>query len=556
MGAAKARILTILAVAGSLAATSCSGSKKRDTPASAREVTIFVTTELKGQIEPCGCTSDPLGDLARTAQLINAARQGKPGVVHVDGGSLLFGSVEIPETLIGQEALRAGLLADTIKKIGVDAVGLGPYDFSRGVDAIAIPRAAANLGDDAKIPRQEPRVIDAGGVKVGVFGVVAPEAVSAWVEAGPAAPAAAAAIAKLEAGGAEVIVGLLHMPRAAAIRLAREVEGIDFAVIGQEAPADPARVSDEAIRAGDTWLVQPADRGQVITRLDLTVRGKGAFSDAIGAARAEVEKADLKETIGDLESRLEGWRAAPDADPAFVAAREKELAAARARLAKLEKSPLEIPASGPWFVLEQIRIAKGLPCASEVVAAKRAYDRAAGAANVKAAAGKKPEPAKPGEASYVGIEECSTCHGKAEKQWKGTVHAGAWETLEKLGKQNHLDCIYCHVTGFDKPGGSNLAFNESLRDIQCEVCHGPGGKHVEADGEGHIQLTPTRDLCVVCHNEEHSDTFDFEPYLRDVTGPGHGEKFRERLGDGPTGGELRRAALEKAGLEIGDGCSK
>jgi hypothetical protein len=35
--------------------------------------------------------------------------------------------------------------------------------------------------------------------------------------------------------------------------------------------------------------------------------------------------------------------------------------------------------------------------------------------------------------------------------------------------------------------------------------------------------------------------------LRDVLGVGHGEKRRSELGDGKTGHELRRAAIEKAG---------
>jgi hypothetical protein len=41
-----------------------------------------------------------------------------------------------------------------------------------------------------------------------------------------------------------------------------------------------------------------------------------------------------------------------------------------------------------------------------------------------------------------------------------------------------------------------------------------------------------------------------------MTGKGHGEKFRARLGEGPTGGALRKAALEKAGAGIGEGCAK
>ena len=74
--------------------------------------------------------------------------------------------------------------------------------------------------------------------------------------------------------------------------------------------------------------------------------------------------------------------------------------------------------------------------------------------------------------------------------------------------------------------------------------------------KGSFELTPQATVCQACHNEEHSDTFDFEPYLRDVTGPGHGEEFRNKLGIGATGLELRSAALKKAGGLIGEGCPK
>jgi hypothetical protein len=128
-----------------------------------------------------------------------------------------------------------------------------------------------------------------------------------------------------------------------------------------------------------------------------------------------------------------------------------------------------------------------------------------------------------------------------------------------LGKEASYDCISCHVTGWEEPGGSNLAHNEALRDVQCENCHGPGSLHVEANGKEKVRslvLRTPEDRCKNCHNEDHSDTFQYEAYLRDVLGPGHGEKFRAELGDGPTGRKLRSAALEKAGRELGAGCVK
>ena len=52
--------------------------------------------------------------------------------------------------------------------------------------------------------------------------------------------------------------------------------------------------------------------------------------------------------------------------------------------------------------------------------------------------------------------------------------------------------------------------------------------------------------CTGCHTEQHSDTFQYEAYLRDVLGPGHGGVARQKLGDGPTGHTLRTAALARA----------
>ena len=106
------------------------------------------------------------------------------------------------------------------------------------------------------------------------------------------------------------------------------------------------------------------------------------------------------------------------------------------------------------------------------------------------------------------------------------------------------------MTGFREPGGSEVVENEGLKDVQCEVCHGPGSLHAE-DPEnsltGKIEPDSPPEICLTCHTPEHSDTFDYEAYMRDIVGPGHGKVRRESLGDGPTGAELRAAGLAKAG---------
>jgi hypothetical protein len=109
--------------------------------------------------------------------------------------------------------------------------------------------------------------------------------------------------------------------------------------------------------------------------------------------------------------------------------------------------------------------------------------------------------------------------------------------------------VSCHVTGYDKAGGSTVTHNEKLRNVQCETCHGPGSIHVAKEGLEEplaVRRGTPESTCVTCHTELHSDTFQYQAYLRDIVGPGHGAAAREKLGDGPTGHSLRSAALDKA----------
>ena len=133
--------------------------------------------------------------------------------------------------------------------------------------------------------------------------------------------------------------------------------------------------------------------------------------------------------------------------------------------------------------------------------------------------------------------------------WRTTVHARAWKTLVDGGKTGFDDCVSCHVTGYGEMGGSSLGHLGNLKDVQCETCHGPGSAARRRRGPGGAARRPpghARVHLLRCHNEKHSDTFNYVAYLRDVLGPGHGAKLREKLGPGPTGHQLRSAAVAKA----------
>src|SRR5262249_16110187 len=143
----------------------------------------------------------------------------------------------------------------------------------------------------------------------------------------------------------------------------------------------------------------------------------------------------------------------------------------------------------------------------------RALDKQIGAANFAAAQHISPPAAEPGAPRYLGMKACEKCHKPAVEFWRGTGHAHAWKALPEIDKQDNYDCTRCHVTGWQKPGGSNRGSAEKagLVDVQCEVCHGPASKHVEEDGLEEpktLTLRPADRFCADnCHTPEHSDTF-------------------------------------------------
>ncbi|HEV7557261.1 MAG TPA: cytochrome c family protein, partial [Kofleriaceae bacterium] len=306
------------------------------------------------------------------------------------------------------------------------------------------------------------------------------------------------------------------------------------------------------------WLVIPANRGQIMSRVDVWERGGGPLADAVGPGAAAAKAAVIDRQLVAIEADLARFAKDKDADPAFIAAKKAERDRLVADKTHLAQQPLVVPARGSYFTLDQIKIAKGLACDVGVQTRVSSYDRAAGEANVNNAKAIPVPPAAKGLATYVGSSACSDCHGDEDTFWKKTVHAQAWKTLVDRGQQFDYDCIGCHVTGWDRPGGSNLAHNDNLRDIQCETCHGPGSIHVAKNGvEKPVAMitNPSDDLCATqCHTKEHSDTFEHDAYLRDIVGKGHGEKRRQKLGDGPTGHSLRSAAIDKAGKTLGAGC--
>jgi hypothetical protein len=526
------------------------------------EIDVYAFGRQLGAIAPCGCTTEPLGGLQYGFGYLESSSAPQHRLV-LEPGSFLFPDPAGPEAPADEAAWaqaqrRASLLSARFGELGNDLVsGLGPTDLSSehgaaGLGKWPMPRVLANL-DDSERKKVEGvtahRIVDLGHeLEAGVTAIVDP-ALAREVEGFPSASdpvtAAKAQVESMRASGVHLVAVMVHGPRQLAEQVAREVPGIDIIVVGGVlVGADRSRLGSAVQRVGDTFLVEPGDQAQTIAHLTLSLDAKALTKGFPSADTWTVvpPRGQREEELARIEARLEKFRADPSADPAFIARLERE----RDELARGLESD-DAPEGAAAAVFEQVKVTCHLTADATAKKSLGDYDAWVATENEKRFAGvKAPTPAK-GQPGYVGIEECDMCHDEQVAMWKTTVHAGAYETLVRANKQFDLSCVGCHVTGFRAPGGSEVVENEGLRDVQCEQCHGPGARHVDDPETVKLPAQTAVDVCLECHTAEHSDTFDYDAYLRDVLGAGHGADARAKLGKGPTGKELREAGLQKAG---------
>jgi len=523
-----------------------------------RRFSIIYTAEVHGAVEPCGCTSDPLGDISRLATVVAAARRESGAVLLVDGGGLLYSEGGTSARERAADELRAAFLATELEKLGLAGAALAETDLGGGAAGVQPKRLASNLPGAAAV--REPLIRDVGGVKVGLLGVADPAlGERLGVKGEPPVQAARRDADKLRRQGAEVVILVAAVDKAVARRVAREA-AVDLVVVGRQVGQGMTHAEAVARAGGDApaaperaFLVAPADEMQRVGRIDVVLRDHAAgLQDAGGADALASERDEIDRRLARLDADLSRWTAQAgraEQDPGFVAAKRRERDELAAERAKLD-APWAPPPTGSYFTNRLIPLRRSLLRDPALAAAMKRLDARIAAVNLKSAV--PPAPPEPGRAYYVGMSKCTGCHKGAAQFWKKTVHAGAWKTLVDGGKQADYKCVSCHVTGYGQVGGSSLGFTKGLESIQCETCHGPGSIHVAEKGleePSAVHRGTPETTCVGCHNEHHSDTFQYQAYLRDIVGPGHGALARKKLGDGPTGHSVRSAALAKAKLE-------
>jgi hypothetical protein len=70
-----------------------------------------------------------------------------------------------------------------------------------------------------------------------------------------------------------------------------------------------------------------------------------------------------------------------------------------------------------------------------------------------------------------------------------------------------------------------VTFVDKLKSVQCEVCHGPGSRHIGDPADKALMvLAPGRTSCASeCHHPPHvHDDWNVGEAWKKIIGPGHG----------------------------------
>lgn len=478
-----------------------------ESPSAPPTLRLYLVSDLAGALEPCGCVKDQLGGLDRFLAYEEAESKRGVASAMVAAGPLFFMDATLAEDRKGQELTKAETLADGLHKANLLAFAPAANDLALGdatLASLTTRSGAAALGAQARTVVRE-----VAGLKIGLIGIGPKDA-----ESGPEAAKAGYDEAKKQ--GARVFIVLASVGRGAAKRIADAVPELTAVVVGAASGGGETNTeTPPGERLGNVLIAETGNHLQTVAVLDLTVRADGStFADA--------SNLDDKKGRRELDEKIKQLRTKIALAPAASAstAQSTQLTELRAAREKLDLAPA--PKDGNYARYRILEVRDSLGKAEFATQLFRAYYKKVNDANKLAFADRKPRAPAAGEPSYVGQDACVDCHEAPKKVWDKTAHAHAYATLSDQFKEFNLDCVSCHVTGYDKPGGSTVTAVKGLTDVQCEVCHGPGSKHAKEPKLAMPIPKPGADACLSCHHPPHVHAFDAATKMNEILGPGHG----------------------------------
>lgn len=325
-----------------------------------KALSLILSANLEGQLEPCGCPGGPTGGFSRRAALLRGFTERKMALLQLDAGNALL-RVALDRSGVTGDRMRHGTkVARIMADAGIQAAAVGPRDLvAVGVEGLLrlsqetrLPWLSANLVDEKGKTVFPPSVIlRAGGLSVGVIGVTEPlvrpieHTRFTFTPTLPAIQTAARAIR----GSVDVVILLSslaleeHSELMGSVGNPKRLAELDLIVTGGLA-------EDRLIQQGSAapYLVRVPGEGRQVTRLDLRIYAGNGLSTA--ALRPLAYSYSLERRLNQLAS---SERALQDFARQILQEEgkpnpkrlERESVFLKERIATLSQEPLEPPGS-------------------------------------------------------------------------------------------------------------------------------------------------------------------------------------------------------------------
>jgi hypothetical protein len=392
-------------------------------------------------------------------------------VLAVNAGNMLFNRETYKAGMVKAARLTAELIIEANEYIEYDAISIGGYDLSLGIDYLIektaksrVPLLSANLYNRHGQRLFAPTALkEVGGYKVGIIGLTDSKVKLDKIPAGHkivvADPIKEAQklVPLLKKEGAQLIVVLTDMKGGSLRKLARKCPSIDIII------ASDKRNNISLPLVVDNTYITHLDRGGKCT-------GHLEISPATDATQ----------------------QTPPTTRGRFVNGR-----LLRNNFIQLRTDVPDHPVVGPMVLKQKVLISAAQ------------LEKIADIAVDESGCGKK----------FMGVQSCRACHTDRYKSWTQTKHSRAFQELVKKDRQYDEGCIMCHSLAFECADGNISLVNvEKFNNVQCESCHGPGDLHVLSKGEQAMTPVPTISTCLKCHTPERSGEEGFEYRVSEICG--------------------------------------
>ena len=271
------------------------------------QLTMLVTTNVRGQLDPCGWKSNPLGGLPRRLTYINQLRDGGVDPVLLDAGDALF---ELNILANGKEAsskLRAKTVFESTAKMGNYIYNVGHNDFAAGLDFLKqleisannkfISSNIVNVGTD-DLTFKSHTIIERNGIKVGVFGILSSLPASAKeLELKDALTVINSKVEELRPQ-VDVLVMLINANKLELDKLVSQTKNVDYIFSSRET----SRTRPERKQAdGNPMLYGTGIQGKYLGRVDLKLIDKNKPINDITGSMMTVDL--FNERLNNLQKR-------------------------------------------------------------------------------------------------------------------------------------------------------------------------------------------------------------------------------------------------------------